>query len=324
MKNKLLLFLLFLSSYLSYSQVGIGTVMPNTSSQLEVAAADKGILIPRIKLTSITDVTTIANGNVSSLLVFNTATISDVTPGYYYWYENKWNRIIVSNEITATPGTVIYNPSSQLFTHVNTSGNAQSLDINAIVRANESLTTVVNNGGGLYTYTNEAGTKVNINIVGDVKENFTTIANEPAVIAIIQNIANKTEGNVVFDSTLNQFSYISASGIREVVDIGKIVKNNETITTLGKNLTNKGKYLYTSEDNTVTEIDVIQDVVANSATILNNSNFKSELVNVVKLNQTTTTLAQSTSTGGITYTNEDGTAQTAAVRSSDSGNIITV
>lgn len=76
MKNKLLSLILFLGSYAAYSQVGIGTPMPNTSSQLEVVAADKGVLIPRVNLKNSTDATTIANGNVNSLLVFNAATIS--------------------------------------------------------------------------------------------------------------------------------------------------------------------------------------------------------------------------------------------------------
>ncbi|MCV9931564.1 hypothetical protein OIU80_04665, partial [Flavobacterium sp. LS1R47] len=111
MKNKLLPLFFVLSSYSAYSQVGIGTTMPNSSSQLEVVAQDKGVLIPRIQLKNTTDVTTIANGNINSLLVFNTATVADIKPGYYYWYENKWNRIVVSGENngiaggTGAPGT---------------------------------------------------------------------------------------------------------------------------------------------------------------------------------------------------------------------------
>lgn len=53
--------------------------------QLEVVAADKGVLIPRVNLKNSTDTTTIANVNVNSLLVLNAATISDITLGYYYW-----------------------------------------------------------------------------------------------------------------------------------------------------------------------------------------------------------------------------------------------
>ena len=53
------------------------------SAMLEVNSASKGILIPNVALTGITDVTTITLPAVS-LLVYNTATVSDVEPGYYY------------------------------------------------------------------------------------------------------------------------------------------------------------------------------------------------------------------------------------------------
>ena len=67
-----------------YSQgVGIGTNSPNGSSMLEINATNKGVLIPRVTLTGSTDATTIATP-ATSLLVYNTATTSDVVPGYYY------------------------------------------------------------------------------------------------------------------------------------------------------------------------------------------------------------------------------------------------
>jgi uncharacterized protein (TIGR02145 family) len=53
------------------------------SAMLEVNSASKGILIPNVTLTGTTDATTIASPAVS-LLVYNTATVSDVQPGYYY------------------------------------------------------------------------------------------------------------------------------------------------------------------------------------------------------------------------------------------------
>lgn len=48
MKNKLLPLLFVLGAYGAYGQVGIGTPTPNLSSQLEIVASDKGILIPRV------------------------------------------------------------------------------------------------------------------------------------------------------------------------------------------------------------------------------------------------------------------------------------
>ncbi|MBL0738723.1 hypothetical protein JI750_17640 [Flavobacterium sp. GN10] len=304
MKNKLLSLFLFLGSYAAYSQVGIGTPMPNASSQLEVVAADKGVLIPKISLTGSTDATTIKNGNVNSLLVFNTSTISDIKPGYYYWYDNRWNRIVISNEITANPGTVIYNPNNQQFTYIDASGNTQVIDIAAIVKANETVTKLVNNGGGSYTYTNEVGTAVNIDVVGDVTSNFSTIVNNPAVTNIIQDIVNKTEGNVSFDSTTNQFTYVDASGNTQIVDISTIVKANETITTLDKDASNNGQYTYTSENATKTTIDVIADVVNNSSVILNNSNIVNQLTNIIKSNETLTSLVYDGTASTLTYIDE--------------------
>ena len=53
------------------------------SAMLEVNSASKGILILNVALRGITDATTIASP-AASLLVYNTTTVSDVEPGYYY------------------------------------------------------------------------------------------------------------------------------------------------------------------------------------------------------------------------------------------------
>jgi uncharacterized protein (TIGR02145 family) len=50
---------------------------------LDVSSPSKGILIPNLALTGSTDVTTIISPAVS-LLVYNTATVSDILPGYFY------------------------------------------------------------------------------------------------------------------------------------------------------------------------------------------------------------------------------------------------
>jgi len=91
---------LFFSTVIN-AQVGIGTLSPNKSAQLEVAAKDKGILIPRVPLKSITDAVTISNGNVESLLVFNTNPSGTLSRGYYYWMDDKWNRIVNESDINS-------------------------------------------------------------------------------------------------------------------------------------------------------------------------------------------------------------------------------
>jgi hypothetical protein len=98
-----------------HAQVGIGTPMPNVSAMLDVESTNKGLIIPRVTLTGATDASTITNGNVESLLVYNTATVSDIKPGYYYWSNAKWNKILIAddtvlgtvdNGLTTTNGNV--------------------------------------------------------------------------------------------------------------------------------------------------------------------------------------------------------------------------
>ena len=104
MKNRLLPLFVILGTVSAYSQVGVGTLNPKSSAQLEVFSNNKGVLIPQIALTSITDNKTIVNGNIVSLLVYNTTDNSSITPGYYYWFDNRWNRMLISGDLTTIAG----------------------------------------------------------------------------------------------------------------------------------------------------------------------------------------------------------------------------
>jgi hypothetical protein len=116
MKNKLLPLFLVLGMYTAQSQVGIGTKTPSSAAQLEITnnadnaaplygGSTKGLLIPRVKLTNTTIYAPIVGTQENSLLVFNTQTINDVTPGYYYWYVDKWMRLGTSADSgSGTPG----------------------------------------------------------------------------------------------------------------------------------------------------------------------------------------------------------------------------
>ena len=74
--------------------VGINSTnsAPNASAMLDVSATNKGVLIPRIALTGTTDATTITTPT-TSLIIYNSATVSDVTPGFYYWNGSRWVRL---------------------------------------------------------------------------------------------------------------------------------------------------------------------------------------------------------------------------------------
>lgn len=97
MKKDLILFLVVLltCSGLSAQNVAINTdgTAPAGSAMLDIKNPNKGLLIPRVALTSIADVTTIPSP-ATALLVYNTATVNNVTPGFYYWAGSLWAKII--------------------------------------------------------------------------------------------------------------------------------------------------------------------------------------------------------------------------------------
>ncbi len=92
----ILMILLAQSQYIR-SQVAIGTTQLNAGAIFQVESDDKGVLIPRIALTSNIDTTTIQNP-AEGLTVYNTSTINNqsnsVTPGLYYWNGIQWSRVL--------------------------------------------------------------------------------------------------------------------------------------------------------------------------------------------------------------------------------------
>lgn len=79
------------------AKVGIGTSTPGLSTIFEVNSSNQGILIPRVALASTTARDVITNP-VESLLVYNTYTNADVTPGFYYWTGSAWKALGNSND----------------------------------------------------------------------------------------------------------------------------------------------------------------------------------------------------------------------------------
>lgn len=89
------IFLLLFSAGLAAQSLAVNNsgATANASSILDVSSSTKGMLIPRVALTGTADVTTIASP-ANSLLVYNTATVSNVTPGYYYWNGSAWLKFV--------------------------------------------------------------------------------------------------------------------------------------------------------------------------------------------------------------------------------------
>lgn len=87
--------LMFYFNFL-FSQVGIGTTSPDPSSILDIKSTNKGVLLPSIAITSLTDNITVlspANG----LVIWNNGAGGLADTGLYYWNSQKWNKISVAN-----------------------------------------------------------------------------------------------------------------------------------------------------------------------------------------------------------------------------------
>ncbi|RAV29961.1 hypothetical protein DN748_03910, partial [Sinomicrobium soli] len=245
--------------YSGYAQVGIGTPMPDNSAQLDIVAQDKGILIPRVALTGTKDVMTITSGNVESLLVFNTATAGDIKPGYYYWLDNSWHRVVTPQDISGgnvVDNIVVYNPVTNQFNYINESGDQVTIGFEDLVREAETVTRLTENADGTYTYYNEAafdeagnpvpGSGVVIDIPASVVNQFEEIINNEEVRNELFETINNSYigGNVYYDG--DTFTYVTETGENREVTIREIVEANETVTTLVDN--GDGTFTYYNEE----------------------------------------------------------------------------
>ncbi len=89
---------------------------PNASAMLDVKNANRGLLIPRVNLTSETDVTTIPSP-AFSLLIFNTNSALPEGAGFYFWNgNNKWSKLAtlsaLNNASWGLSGNSAINPNN--------------------------------------------------------------------------------------------------------------------------------------------------------------------------------------------------------------------
>lgn len=77
---------------------------PNSSAGLEINIPNKGFLISRVLLTATINPAPLPV-HVAGIIVFNTATVNNVSPGLYYNNGVRWIRI---NPPGTAPGNMLY------------------------------------------------------------------------------------------------------------------------------------------------------------------------------------------------------------------------
>ncbi len=95
-----LLALLCLTAAFSQAQVGIGTVTPDESAQLEIQSTEKGLLIPRMSAAQRDAISEPAEG----LIVF----VTDSNPGLYFYKTPGWQAVTPAPAVPdPSPGPII-------------------------------------------------------------------------------------------------------------------------------------------------------------------------------------------------------------------------
>lgn len=152
---------LFLITSFSNAQVAVGNLQPNESAQMDIISSNKGLLIPRIALTNVNDATTIKNGNIESLLVYNTTSNESISAGYYYWFNKKWVRLTTDLDLVDLKNTtnVSMNVNEGKLIVQDSDSNSVSILLSEI-NAADIVTTLTKNANHTYTYSNEASVEV--------------------------------------------------------------------------------------------------------------------------------------------------------------------
>jgi hypothetical protein len=106
MKFKLIsLSILVIIASSSKAQFGLGTNSPNANAKLEIVSANRGLLLPRVNLTSKTmDLNADGDNNISNqpigLLVYNTG--NTLVKGFCYWNGSEWQNVVNASSELAT------------------------------------------------------------------------------------------------------------------------------------------------------------------------------------------------------------------------------
>src|SRR5690606_41305928 len=79
---------------------------------------------------------------------------------------NVLNEVIEILGDTYVGGNVYFDGTQ--FTYIDENGESHNVNISDIVKANETVTELADNGDGTYTYTNEAGDQVTIDELAEV------------------------------------------------------------------------------------------------------------------------------------------------------------
>ncbi|WP_121967370.1 hypothetical protein [Myroides sp. N17-2] len=285
MIKNIIQFIVLFGTVSIYAQTGIGTVLPDRNAVLDVVSTDKGVLIPRMKLTGEDDITTIPGGDYTEgLIVFNTGA-TNFEAGFYFWGKGKWNALISNNtlfkyiEEKADPNSVQIIKKGDDFTFIwKEAGVEKRKDISELVKDFETLTTLTPEEIEIYVYLEQnaqTGEMMEVH-VDKIKE---IDPNNPVIPSLLRTYKAK---KFVYKNEQSQLVDIKGSDLFGGIgsDGGKVGLETITSLKLEDNYKENGKALvYTDENKDATPI-YISDIFNDSETLtaLKADSTKKELI----------------------------------------------
>ncbi len=142
MKTPAIIVFLFTAISLQAQNIGIGTVTPHASAQLDVNSNNKGLLVPRMDSAQRTNIATPATG----LLVYQT---NGETPGFYYYTGSGWVALTAQTTGWGTKGNTGTNRN------VNFIGTTDTMDL--VIKVNNQLSGLIEYRAGVTVPTTSFG-----------------------------------------------------------------------------------------------------------------------------------------------------------------------
>ncbi|MCJ7936269.1 MAG: hypothetical protein MUW56_22210 [Chryseobacterium sp.] len=212
-----------------FTQVGIGTTTPDLNSDLTLGSANKGLLLNKVPLASNT-----SNVYSEGMLLYNTATANDLSPGIYVSNGTAWNKIIDAPTLNGI-----------ISTGWKTTGNAVSSTDFIGTTNDESLLLKTNNRERARI---DSDGKVGIGTVSpqgivDITSASSTVvlprnANPPA------NVTNPLAGMVIYDSSNKTLRYYNGTQWSTMISSQTLTTANEGVVKMNSGAGVKPSFLF--------------------------------------------------------------------------------
>jgi len=237
MKKIIIILILFTAGavFRTEAQYGFGTSHPDPQAIIDMTGSVKGLLIPRVALTSTDSPTPLTTPITVSMLVYNTATSGvpgvEVTPGFYYWSGSDWVRLAVTSQIPTVPSANLTSNDGGIISVVNGDGAVLSdaqIGINPGTDNAGKVLTVNSSGDAVWTpgmkwfympgfAINTQNSPTPINLYNEYASQFTNVGvrsmGAPANIQVIPAATDLYYYVTSYDSNVFASMSIDADGV---------------------------------------------------------------------------------------------------------------